>query len=209
MDKTRERLEELIRQRGDDYLGLSKLLGRNAAYIQQFMKRGTPRKLDEDDRRTLARYFGVDESELGAPAPEYDVTMVPRLVLGASAGPGGLSEDGEAAGRFGFDPAWLRKLGAKPDALSIIQVQGDSMTPTLQDGDDIMVDRNDAGAKLRNGIYVIRVDDTLMVKRLKVGAKKAHVKVLSDNEAYPPIEESKTGQIEVIGRVVWAGRKVG
>jgi phage repressor protein C with HTH and peptisase S24 domain len=209
MDKTRERLEELIRQRGDDYFSLSKLLNRNAAYIQQFMKRGTPRKLDEDDRRTLARYFGVDESELGAPAREYDVTMVPRLMLGASAGPGGLGEDGDPAGKFGFDPAWLRKLGAKPDALSIIQVQGDSMTPTLQDGDDIMVDRNDAGAKLRNGVYVIRIDDTLMVKRLKVAPKKAHVKVLSDNEAYPPIEESKTGQVEVIGRVVWAGRKVG
>lgn len=209
MDATRQRLEDLIRERGDDYFGMSKLLGRNAAYIQQFMKRGTPRKLDEDDRRTLARYFGVDESELGAPPPAHNIQMVPRMVLGASAGPGGLGEDGEPAGRFGFDSAWLRKLGAKPDALSIIQVQGDSMMPTLQDGDDIMVDRKDTGGRLRDGVYVIRLDDTLMVKRLKVGAKKAQIEVISDNTSYPPIEISGVSRLEIVGRVVWAGRKVG
>ena len=61
----RQALDVLIRQRGEDYSSLSRLLGRNAAYIQQFIKRGTPKKLSEDDRRTLARYFGVDERELG------------------------------------------------------------------------------------------------------------------------------------------------
>src|SRR4029079_4104983 len=63
----RRALERLIQDRHEDYAGLSRLIGRNAAYIQQFIKRGTPRKLDEEDRKTLARYFGVDESVLGGP----------------------------------------------------------------------------------------------------------------------------------------------
>ena len=51
----RANLDRLIRERGEDYVGLSRLLGRNAAYVQQYIKRGTPRRLAEDDRRLLAR----------------------------------------------------------------------------------------------------------------------------------------------------------
>jgi hypothetical protein len=70
MDENTPRLNlaRLIADRGENYGALSRLLGRNAAYIQQFIKRGTPRKLDEEDRRLLARYFGVDEALLGGPA---------------------------------------------------------------------------------------------------------------------------------------------
>src|SRR3546814_2525614 len=63
-------------------------------------------------------------------------------------------------------PKWLRGLGADPRALSIIRVAGDSMAPTLIDGDDILVDGGDAAGRLRDGIYVLRMDDALMVKRI-------------------------------------------
>src|SRR3546814_13360797 len=55
-------------ERRENYDALSRLIGRNPSYIQQYIKRGTPRKLSETDRRTLARYFGVDEQLLGGPA---------------------------------------------------------------------------------------------------------------------------------------------
>ena len=67
MDDPRTTLDELIRKNHDDYSGISRLLGRNAAYIQQYIKRGSPRSLDERDRAVLARYFGVDEVVLGGP----------------------------------------------------------------------------------------------------------------------------------------------
>ncbi|MFN2474648.1 MAG: hypothetical protein ABR588_12135 [Sphingomicrobium sp.] len=60
-------LASLIEERREDYASLSRLIGRNAAYVQQFIKRGVPRKLAERDRQTLARYFGIAEAELGAP----------------------------------------------------------------------------------------------------------------------------------------------
>src|SRR3546814_19941777 len=63
-------------------------------------------------------------------------------------------------------PKWLRGLGADPRALSIIRVAGDSMAPTLSDGDDILVDGGDAAGRLRDGLYVLRMDDALMVKRI-------------------------------------------
>src|SRR5215470_12267414 len=78
----RAELERLILERREDYAGLSRLIGRNAAYIQQFIKRGVPRRLAEEDRRKLARYFGVDESLLGGPPrqpePSKDLIAIPR-----------------------------------------------------------------------------------------------------------------------------------
>ena len=96
---------------------------------------------------------------------------------------GGLGEvpEGEPVeGEVAFDPKWLRDLGADPRALSIIRVEGDSMAPTLDDGDDILVDGGDAAARLRDGIYVLRMDDVLMVKRL-ARAPGGRLSVLSDN----------------------------
>src|SRR3954454_18231006 len=82
----RAALAALIEARGEDYAGLSRLIGRNSAYIQQFIKRGTPRRLAEQDRRRLAAYFGVEESLLGGPEPldteESELVRVRPVVLG-------------------------------------------------------------------------------------------------------------------------------
>ena len=214
-------LDQLIRDRGEDYASLSRLLGRNAAYIQQFIRRGTPRKLDEDDRSTLARYFGVDESVLGGPKAtivatpsnprsrtQADFIRIPRLAVGASAGPGALDPDERDVGGFVFDAAFLRNLGAEPAGLSAIKVSGDSMAPTLDDGDDILVDRSDAADRLRDGIYVLRFDEAVNVKRLAVSPQESRFDVLSDNPAYRPWPDCDPARIEIIGRVVWVGRRV-
>ena len=210
----RATLARLIRERGDDYANLSRLIGRNTAYIQQFIKRGTPRKLDEADRAKIARYFSIDERLLGAPSsgagaarPSVDV---PRLAVGASAGPGALVGGEEAVGYFSFDERWLREVAAgSPENLSIIRVEGDSMMPTLSDGDDILVDRGDAGDRLRDGIYVLRRDDGLSVKRIAIDPAGRSVTIKSDNPDYPSFADVKLSAIAIIGRVVWAGRRLG
>jgi hypothetical protein len=215
----REVLDRLIRERGENYGALSRLLGRNPAYIQQYVKRGSPRKLDEDDRRTLARYFGVAERVLGGPEQPVamprmrgrrsDPVIVPRLALGASAGAGTLDEDEAAAGALAFDPRWLRDLGGRPDSLSIIRVDGESMAPTLSNGDDIMVDRSDGAERLRDGIYVLRLDDVLMVKRVAMTLRRDRFSVRSDNPSYPDWEDIDPASVGIVGRVIWAGRRIG
>jgi phage repressor protein C with HTH and peptisase S24 domain len=83
------------------------------------------------------------------------------------------------------------------------------MTPTLADGDDIMVDRSPAGARLHDGIYVLRHEDTLAVKRIAVHPGSKRLTISSDNPAYPTWPDCDPKDIDVIGRVVWAGRKIG
>ena len=209
----RDRLLDLSRQKGASLSALSRLIGRNGTYLQQFIRKGSPRKLEEEDRRTLAEFFGIAESELGAPAEDnsYDPkvklpktaqdgwVMVPRLPLGASAGPGALAADERPFDSFGFSRRWLREQGLETAQLSAIRVEGDSMEPLLRDGDEILVDR--AMRAFRDGIHVVRLGDTLVVKRVAaLGAGR--LSLLSQNMAYPPVEVG-ADEVEIIGRVVW------
>lgn len=208
-EEPRTVLERLIAQNRDDFAGLSKLIGRNPTYIQQFIKRGSPKKLPEAERGILSRYFGVDENMLGGPPANMAKTgirLIPKLAVGASAGPGAIPDHETLAGKIGFDEKWLRKQGLDPSKLSLIRVDGDSMSPTLHHGDDIMVDNRVAGA-VRDGIHVIRLDDALMVKRLASGPG-GRLSVLSDNPAYPGWPDVDGAAVTVIGRVVWAGRRL-
>jgi hypothetical protein len=207
----RATLERLIGDKGEDYAALSRLIGRNPAYVQQYIKRGTPRRLAEDDRRLLADYFGIDEALLGGRpggAEAADLVSVARLDVGASAGAGALGDREYALGRIGFDRQWLRRLGvARGGQLSVIRVQGDSMVPTLADGDEILVDHEDGAGRLRDGIYVLRIEGALVVKRIAVSP--AGISVRSDNPAYPVWPESDPAGIDLVGRVVWFGRRLG
>lgn len=207
MDETRITLDRLIRDRGEDYAALSRLIGRNLAYIQQYIHRGIPKKLAEEDRRTIARYFGVADSVLGGPLPEPSETVsIPRLDVAASAGPGAVAED-RAAGRMKLDAAFVRSLGARAEALSAIRVTGDSMEPTLSDGDDILVNRDDGVTRLRDGIYVLRAEDVLIVKRVIVGEDR-QVSIRSDNPAWAARPAPGMADIQLLGRVVWVGRRL-
>lgn len=217
----REILEKLITEHRANYGALSRLIGRNAAYIQQFIKRGTPRKLDEDDRRLLAEYFGVDEALLGGPdrsgeqaKPAVKSTkndrrqataLVSRLELEASAGCGAIVGEEKSAGVIGFDQSWLRRHGLNPETLSIIDVKGESMAPTLLNGDTIMVDRSDGASRLREGVYVLRLEDMLMVKRILFPDKGRGegVTISSDNDDYPSWHGISPDRVDIIGRVIW------
>ena len=210
----RARLLELARTRGSSLAGLSALIGRNSSYLQQFIRKGSPRKLEERDRRTLAEFFGVDESELGGAADDSqeksyaatghssgdeDFHAIPRLSLAAAAGPGQFAGGEAPFDNFGFSGRWLRENGFDPKMLSALRVEGDSMEPLLRHGDEILVDR---GSRFeRDGVHVVRMGDALMVKRL-ASAGAGRIALLSQNLAYPPIEVG-LDEVEVLGRVVW------
>jgi len=206
----RAALARLIEESGADYSALSRLIGRNPAYVQQYIKRGTPRRLAEEDRRRLADFFGVAEEVLGGrAAPVADAPVkVARLDVGASAGPGALGGEEQARGYIAFDPAWLRRIAGDPGKLSLIRVQGDSMVPTLADGDEILVDRGDAAERLRDGIYVLRIEEALLVKRVARNPAGGTISVRSDNEAYPSWPDCDPARVEIVGRVVWAGGRL-
>lgn len=206
-------LERLCAERGEDFAGLSRMLGRNPAYIQQFVRRGVPKRLKEEERRKLARYFSISETMLGGP-PEsegaaHGLVNVKRHPVMVSAGPGAVVTEELGKPYFAFDERWLKALTPSgPSKLSIVRVEGDSMAPTLNAGDDILVDLGDSVERLRDGIYVLRIDDALVVKRLALNPTARRVTVQSDNPAYPDWPDCSLADIRPIGRVIWSGRRI-
>jgi phage repressor protein C with HTH and peptisase S24 domain len=207
----RQFLEQLCQERGEDFASLSHMLGKNPAYIQQYIRRGVPKRLKEEERRKLAQYFGVSEHLLGGPLPRAEAALVPiqQTSVYVSAGPGQISDREESRPYMAFDEAWLKRLTQTgPENLSIVRVKGDSMASTLNDGDDILVDHGDCGDRIRDGIYVIRMDHLLVVKRIAINPMRRTVTLQSDNPAYPDWPDCEMDSIDCIGRVIWSGRKL-
>src|SRR3712207_3356033 len=99
-----------------------------------------------------------------------------------------------------------RLAGGDPKRLSIIEVSGDSMLPTLAHGDEILVDTGEA--RPRDGIYVLRMEEALVVKRLAVNPASGRLSVSSDNPAYPSWPDCDPASVRIVGRVIWAGRRM-
>lgn len=182
--------------------------------------RGTPpvTKSDVLALAGLPEAFPVDEAHghvpspdetLGTPeAPVDSFQMIPLFDVRVSAGPGALVEtDGQPVGHVPFDPAWLKSITyAPPQKLALVRISGDSMWETLHDGDQALVDLT-VRKPSRDGIYVLRHEEDVLVKRLQVRFDVQKIEVISDNPKYKSYLASPE-DVKVVGRVIWIGRQV-
>lgn len=155
----------------------------------------------------LQRYTGIDET---APQDVDDLDR-PDFVrlpiyneIQASAGPGATVPATEQAdGVVAFARPFLRDLGATPDRCSIIWARGDSMQPTIPDGSILVVDCSQTDV-VNGCIYVLNVDDDLLVKRVR-RRLDATIEIVSDNSMYPPesLRAEQLRHLRVVGRVVY------
>lgn len=146
-------------------------------------------------------------------APGYGYVKVPLYDIKASAGHGReLTETPQVVSELAFREEWIRgTLHATPDDLGLFYVEGDSGEPDLHSGDICLYNRRDVTAK-REGIYLIRMGDALLIKQLQ-RLPGSVLKVSSRNPAYTPYEIplNKLDDPEafsIIGRVVWVCRRL-
>lgn len=209
-EDARGRLERLARENGSSLAALSRLLGRNPAYLQQYVTRQSPRHLDEPDVDRIAAFLGISPQLIrtrpagaGDHGEAQDHRAIPRLALEASAGPGAVGSTEMPYDTIRFSRRWLREMGLDGADLSAIRVEGDSMQPVLNSGDEIFVDRN---KRRGEGIFVVRIGDALHVKQ--IGASAAdRIVLVSANPAYPPLDLPRA-EVEIVGRVVWKGGRI-
>ena len=193
----RAALLALAKTRELSLASLSAMLRRNPTYLQQFVSRGSPRVLAERDRRLLADVLGVAESALGGDAWST-AFRIPRLDIAASAGPGTLVDAELVVGTETLSRELAHTLGLHSGQAGVIRVRGTSMEPGLRDGDHLVVDLADRAPGKRPAIYVVRIGDAVMVKRVaRLGQRLV---ATSDNMTAPPVPD---GVIAVVGRVVW------
>ena len=200
----RQALDDLIREREETYAAVSRLLGRNSAYIQQYIKRGTPARLDQSDIAQLALHFDVPAKLLGgkesSSTPRRSVITVP--VIEAK----GLEIPQERS-RI-VDEAWLRRLCNRPPGLAILPIAGEAMQPTLQSGDEVIIQRLRSHDALHDGLYAVRGSSETFVRRIALDPTKNRISVLTDHPAYPSWNGVQRKAINVVGKVIWIGSRV-
>lgn len=150
---------------------------------------------------------GPELVEQGSVPPEF--TLVPRLDVAVSAGSGTVVEVEEHADSLAFRSEWMRRRGINPGTAHALTARGDSMEPTIRDGDVLLVDTSIDYVK-DNAIYVVVFAGRTLVKRLQLMrdgsvAIKSDNKDVFDDEVVPPNE---VPDIQVAGRVMWYGRSI-
>lgn len=197
-----DRMGKLLENKNLTIKDFSNLIEVNPSVVDSWKNRGVMPRADVACKaakalNTSVEYLiGGDRSVL---ASDY---IVPVLNQELSAGKGSLLPDEDVIQGLVALPSYLREYGGN---LAGLYVHGDSMQPTLNNGD--MVICTSLGWDNSEGLYAIRLNGNGYVKRIQVGAGK--IIINSDNPKYKPIEESlESDNLQIIGKVVLIIQKV-
>ncbi|CAA6603861.1 putative repressor protein CI [Rhodospirillaceae bacterium LM-1] len=235
LDPVRIRLLQLIQDGDTDLKHASLAVGRNAAYLHQFIFRGTPKVLPEDLRSALAAFLHVDENELrhavipprkarsadassvrGDEAPARSrkapdgFSPVSEVDVRASAGHGVINDGFEETKETWLfpEPVIRHEFRAKASDLRMITIDGDSMEPLLASGDRILIDTSQK-VPVPPGIFVIWDGMGLVAKRVEhiPHSDPPQVIIRSVNPEYQAYERTAE-EVNIVGRVIWTARRL-
>ncbi|SQD80417.1 XRE family transcriptional regulator [Moritella yayanosii] len=134
-----------------------------------------------------------------------DYTKIPHFDVQASAGTGSeLVESGINKNTVDIHPQTLLDQGLNPEGLLSMYVKGDSMEPSLFDGDMILVKKMITPFSILEGVYIFRVFNEIFIKRIQFNKYSAKLKVDSDNPFYDSytITGNDLNDVEIIGEVI-------
>lgn len=228
MEMNRKWLEDKIQQaldNGASVLGMEKKAGLKQDTIRDFM-RGKTQMLRADKlhalQPVLAKYVDgvatMSESKSAKYRAREEVLAKPvrgnrikiPLYKGTLAAGGGSDEDdGDVIiDDLTFKKDWLEMhIRAPITQLRMVKIRGESMEPTIYDGDVVMVDCSQSMPK-QDGVYAIWYDGGAIAKRVDIDAPRKKLKLRSDNPNYPSVDVYDVNDLVVIGRVVWRAGKI-
>jgi phage repressor protein C with HTH and peptisase S24 domain len=185
---------------------LAGLLGIEPAAITLAKSRGVPKSWG----LTIAAAFGVNPVWLKTGSgPVYQneqasTVLVPKVAAKACAGGGSFELSDTIVDELPFDRSWLSKKG-NPGRMVAMEVIGDSMSPELEPGDNILIDQSQ-NQIADNNLYVVGLADNIQVKRVQI--RPGLVVLFSTNQRYSPVtlQGDEIDTLRVIGRVLWSSR---
>lgn len=137
-----------------------------------------------------------------------DFSLIPFYDVEASAGHGALVDQEQKISEMAFRKDWLKLKGLDAAHCVLIKARGDSMEPTLYDGDLLLVDTRFDAIK-DDSIYILQADSHLIVKRVQLSLDGT-LDIISDNPRYDKqiISAENSKDIKVIGRLRWFGHEI-
>lgn len=149
----------------------------------------------------------IDISEIFNDIQHHEFEYIPKVkaTLGAGAS---LVASGDVKQAYAFRKEFVQHIG-KPSDLVLFEVVGDSMQPTLEDGDTVLINKSDKHV-INGKLYACRIDNELMVKKLF--KEPGRLRVVSENESHGEfcisISNESQEEFDIIGRIRWVGRVV-
>jgi phage repressor protein C with HTH and peptisase S24 domain len=216
MQFTREGLLALIdrglKERGWSDNRLAKEAGLKPHNLAD-LRRGKTHVLRSDRLQSILIALGQPDGMLSpnhkTSEDDEQLVMIPVYDVRASMGAGSVADGSAILHHIGFRQDWLRRItSANVDELAAISAAGDSMEPTLSDGDTMLIDMSKRSAAREDGIYVLDYDGLLLVKRLRFDPVRRIVRLISDNAAYDPVDNINPEDLRVFGRAIWLARKL-
>jgi phage repressor protein C with HTH and peptisase S24 domain len=129
---------------------------------------------------------------------------VPMAEAHLSAGGGAFVLSEQMGEMYSFRKEWLRRVASSPRNVVLMNVRGDSMAPTIKNGDTVLIDTGRRHIYDGN-IYALRLEETIAIKRLSL-LPGNRIMILSDNKAEYPPYNAEAKEVHVIGQVVWLAR---
>ncbi len=233
MDKqqrVRDFLEDKIKEKGLSLNALSLTLGKNSTYLFHFIKRKSPKRLDENTRRKLASILNINEQMLcDFPLPstlipdkletisdffginkQRDCKLISIDVIDISTAKKGKFETikNNITGQILMDEAVFKNYtSSKPENIKIVKTNSESMSPTINNGDLVWVDTS-YSTPSSDGIYLISTAGDTMIKRLEINPFDNTVEVLSDNKAYKSYNIKDYKTLNICGKIVCIDHKI-
>ena len=149
------------------------------------------------------RLLGDKRQRRGAADDTVEVAEIdPRFGLG-----GAFMDEHAVPEMRTFSRAWLRQITkSPPDQLYWARGRGDSMEPTIGDGEIVLIDRTQQSIRDADLVWAFAWGDVGAIKRLRP-MPDGSVRILSDNPAVPP-DVAHDGELHIFGRVVAVVRRV-
>lgn len=148
---------------------------------------------------------GMTSGDTKEPGEISEYHIVPQYSALASLGDGAINSHVEVRGGLAFRREWLSRMGILHAKTAVIYGKGESMSPTIEDGDAMLINMDDVIPK-GDRIYLVMLDGELRAKRLLF--EVTHWVIRSDNmdkTRFPDIRISKETmrEVQIGGRVLW------
>lgn len=233
MDKqqqVRDFLEDIVKEKGLSLNSLSLKLGKNSTYLFHFIKRHSPKRLDETTRRKLAQILDVPEQNLcDFPLPvgliQDKFSAISSLFNFAKNKETDLCAinviDMEGPAKGKFEQIKTNLIGqifmapevvtaftsVRPENLVILKAAGEAMSPSINPGDMIWLDMSQS-TPAADGIYLLNTAGDVVIRRLQLNPFDNSVEVSADNKLYKAFSTNNYKNLCICGKIVFISHRL-
>ncbi len=229
LQEVRNFLEETVKDKGFSLNSLSLQLGKNSTYLFHFIKRHSPRRLDEQTRHKLAQILDVSEQKLcdypigGSVIQDKLNTLSGLLGIGKEQTIPDKVKVIDIGGyyRGNFDAAKKNIIGEEYFSEQMIKHYGftninniiiaknssDAMVPNIMPDDMLWIDTSYNKAT-SDGVYLLEANNTLLLRRIQINPFNESADLIADNSSYRPYTVNNISELKVCGRIIFITHKL-